>query len=99
MYFEALDDAIAVHLNKTGKTKAEFAAEIGMSTNSLRWKRNGENGKEWDLSEAALVCDAIGADLADIMARQRDEYGWPPPEAAGDAARARRDSPEGSTDL
>ena len=82
MYFEALDDAIAVHLNKTGKTKAEFADEIGMSTNSLRWKRNGENDKEWDLSEAARVCDVIGRDLADVMAEQRDKYGWPAQEGA-----------------
>ena len=86
MYFEALDDAIAAYLNKTGKTKAEFADELGMSANSLRWKRNGENGKEWSLSEAALVCDVIGSDLADVMAEQRDKYGWPPRDAAGDAA-------------
>ena len=86
MYFEALDDAIAVHLNKTGKTKAEFADELGMSANSLRWKSKGENGREWDLSEAALVCDKIGVDLADVMAEQRDKYGWPDPDDAGDAA-------------
>ena len=85
MYFEALDDAIAVHLNKTGKTKAEFAEELGMSANSLRWKSKGENGKEWNLSEAALVCDVIGVDLADVMVEQRDKYGWPDLDAAGDA--------------
>lgn len=87
MYFEALDDAIAVHLNKTGKTKAEFAAEIGMSANSLRWKSKGENNKEWTLDEAARVCDVIGVDFVDVMVEQRDKYGMPPlDDAAGDAA-------------
>lgn len=82
MYFEALDDAIAVHLNKTGKTRGEFANEIGMSNNSLRWKSKGENGKEWSLSEAAKVCDVIGCDLADVMVEQRDKYGWPKDDAS-----------------
>ena len=85
MYLEALDDAIAMHLHKTGKTQGEFAAEMGMSENTFSWKRNGRNGKEFKASELVKLCDALEVDFFDIMAEQRDKYGWPPPDEKQEA--------------
>lgn len=81
MYFEALDDLIAEHLRKTGKTQEELAREMGMAPNTFSWKRNGKDGKEFKASELVTIADITGVDLADVMAAQRDRYGWPPPES------------------
>ena len=85
MYFEALDDVISEHLRKSGKTQAALAGEMNMSPNTFAWKRKGENGKEFKMSELLRLCVIVGVDLDDVMVEQRDKYGWPDLDAAGDA--------------
>ena len=65
MYFSKLDEAIAAYLRRAGKTQAALADELGMSDNSLSWKRRGI--REFSLSEAARLADIIGCDLDDVV--------------------------------
>lgn len=60
MYFESLDNAIALYLRKSGKTQAQLAKEVGMAENTFSWKRRGANGKEFSLDEIRTVAKVIG---------------------------------------
>lgn len=72
MYYPLLDDAITLHLRKTGKTQATLAKELGMSENSLSWKRRGT--REFTLGEAAKVAKITGleAGLSQVLEGARE---------------------------
>lgn len=67
MRFERLDEAIAAYLRRKGITQAAFAESIGMSENTLSWKRRGI--REFSLSEAVKVCDIVGITLDEACGR------------------------------
>ena len=47
-------------------TQAELADELGMSENSLSWKRRGI--RDWNVSEAVKVCNIVGITLDEAVA-------------------------------
>ena len=65
MTFRTIDEAVAAYLRRTGKTQAELAEELGMSENSLSWKRRGI--REFKLSEVARLADICGFSLDDVL--------------------------------
>ena len=73
MTFRTIDEAVAAYLRRTGKTQAELAKEIGMSENSLSWKRRGI--REFKLSEVARLADICGFNLDDVLGEARGEVG------------------------
>lgn len=73
MTFGTIDEAVAAYLRRTGKTQAELAEEIGMSENSLSWKRRGI--REFKLSEVARLADICGFSLDDVLCEARGEMG------------------------
>ncbi len=73
MTFRTIDEAVAAYLRRTGKTQAELAEEIGMSENSLSWKRRGI--REFKLSEVARLADICGFSLDDVLDEARGEVG------------------------
>lgn len=65
-YHPALDEALAVFLRRNGMTQEEFARNVmGMAPNTFSWKRRGV--REFSLSEAIAISDAIGAPLDDLI--------------------------------
>ena len=67
MYFESIDDAITLHLRKTGKTQAQLAEEMDMAENTFSWKRRGV--REFTLGEACRLATIIGTNsVADAIA-------------------------------
>lgn len=71
MTFRTIDEAVAAYLRRTGKTQAELAEELGMSENSLSWKRRGI--REFKLSEVARLADICGFSLDDVLCETRGE--------------------------
>ena len=63
MYFESLDDAITLHLRKTGKTQAQLASEMDMAENTFSWKRRGV--REWSLTDACQLARICGMESID----------------------------------
>lgn len=70
MTFNGIDEAIAAYLRRTGKTQAELAEELGMSENTLSWKRRGI--REFKLSEAMKIADITGVSLDELTCRERE---------------------------
>lgn len=58
MHYQTLDDAITLHLRKSGKTQAQLAEEMGMAENTFSWKRRGV--REWSLTEAIQLSRIVG---------------------------------------
>lgn len=69
MKFTTLDDAITLYLRRENTTQEALASRLGMSTNSLSWKRRGI--REFTLSEAAKLADIIGISLDTVLAEYR----------------------------
>lgn len=65
-HYTALDDAITTYLRRHEMTQAELADELGMSENSLSWKRRGI--RDWNVSEAVKVCNIVGITLDEAVA-------------------------------
>ena len=68
MVFAGIDEAIAAYLRRTGKTQAEFAKELGMSENTLSWKRRGI--REFKLSEVMKIADITGCSLDEMAPKE-----------------------------
>ena len=65
-YYPALDEALAVFLHRNGMTQEEFARDVmGMAPNTFSWKRRGI--REFSLSEAIAIADALGASLNELI--------------------------------
>lgn len=73
MTFKTIDEAVAAYLRREGKTQAELAEELGMSENSLSWKRRGI--REFKLSEVTRLADICGFSLDDVLEEARGEVG------------------------
>ena len=65
MYFPAIDNAITIYLRQTGSTQKELASEIGMSSNSLSWKRRGI--RQWTLDELAELAKVLGKTPSELL--------------------------------
>lgn len=66
MKFVKLDAAIAAYLREHDMTQAQLADKLGMSENTLSWKRRGV--REFTLGEAAEVADMLGRSLDELVA-------------------------------
>lgn len=67
-YYPALDEAVAVYLRRHGMTQEEFARDVmGMATNTFSWKRRGV--REFTLSEATVLADAVGKTMDELTAK------------------------------
>ena len=70
MTFNGIDEAIAVYLRRTGKTQAELADDLGMSENTLSWKRRGK--REFKLSEVMKIAEITGYSLDEMACREKE---------------------------
>lgn len=57
-YHVQIDNAITLYLRRNSMTQAQMAEQLGMSENTLRWKRQGKN--EFTLSELLTVSEMCG---------------------------------------
>ena len=55
---ESIDKAIAYHMVDEKLTREDVAKELGISTLSLRMKRNGE--RDWKWSEILKIAEMVG---------------------------------------
>lgn len=69
MYYEALDEAVTLHIKRNGLTQDALAAQMGMAPNTFSWKRRGIH--EFSLGEAAKLADIVGISLDDATGRGR----------------------------
>lgn len=67
MYYEALDEAVTLHLKRNGMTQEELAAQMDMAPNTFSWKRRGI--REFSLGEAARLADIVGVSLDEATGR------------------------------
>lgn len=67
MYFPQIDDAITIHLRRTGKSQLQLAKEVGVAPNTFSWKRRGV--REWTLSEIVKLSEIIGVTPSELLAR------------------------------
>lgn len=65
-YCKAIDREITLFLRDYGVTQGELAKSLGMSENTLRWKRNGKH--EWKLSEIVKLAKVMGVSLDEVLA-------------------------------
>lgn len=68
MTFTGIDEAIAAYLRRSGKTQAELAEELGMSENTLSWKRRGI--REFKVSEAIKISEITGSSLEEMVPKE-----------------------------
>ncbi len=54
----SIDKTISYYMVDNKLTREQMAAKMGMSVNTLRWKREGKN--EWLLSEVILLSEITG---------------------------------------
>jgi len=54
----SIDRAIGYYMADNKLTREQMSELMGMSTNTLRWKREGKN--EWTLSEILKLSEIIG---------------------------------------
>lgn len=54
----AIDRAIGYYMADNKLTREQMSELMGMSTNTLRWKREGKN--EWTLSEILKLSEIVG---------------------------------------
>lgn len=69
MYYEALDEAVTLHLKRNGLTQDALAEQMGMAPNTFSWKRRGI--REFSLGEAAKLADIVGFSLDEATGRER----------------------------
>ena len=60
----AIDCAISHYIADKKITRDQMAELLGMSANTLRWKREGKN--EWLLSEVLKLSDLMGVSLDEL---------------------------------
>lgn len=53
-----IDRAITEYLSEQGITRGQLAETLGMSTNTLRWKRQGKY--EWTWGEILALSEIVG---------------------------------------
>lgn len=68
MTFTGIDEAIAAYLRRSGKAQAELAKELGMSENTLSWKRRGI--REFKFSEVVKVTEITGFSIDEMSPRE-----------------------------
>ncbi|WP_291288627.1 helix-turn-helix transcriptional regulator [Enorma sp.] len=68
MAFTGIDEAIAAYLRRSGKTQAELAEELGMSENTLSWKRRRK--REFKLSEVIRIAEVTGCSLDEMVPKE-----------------------------
>lgn len=68
MTFTGIDEAIAAYLRRNGKTQAELAKELGMSENTLSWKRR--EIREFKFSEVVKVTEITGFSIDEMSPRE-----------------------------
>lgn len=68
MTFTGIDEAIAAYLHRSGKTQAELAEELGMSENTLSWKRRGV--REFKVSEVVKISEITGFSLDEMLPKE-----------------------------
>lgn len=54
----SIDRAISYYMADNKLTREQMSELMGMSTNTLRWKREGKN--EWTLSEILKLSEIVG---------------------------------------
>lgn len=69
LYYAVLDEAVTIHLKRTGMTQNDLAVEMGMSPNTFSWKRRGI--REFSFSEAEKLCGIVGITLDEAVGRDR----------------------------
>lgn len=65
---DSIDAAISRFITEKNITKQAFADMLGITTNTLRWKREGS--KDWRWSEVLLVSEITGATLEELAGGQ-----------------------------
>lgn len=68
MTFNGIDEAIAAYLRRTGKTQSELADDLGMSENTLSWKRRGI--REFKFSEVIKIAEITGCSLDEMVHKE-----------------------------
>lgn len=68
MTFNGIDEAIAAYLRRSGKTQAELAEELGMSENTLSWKRRGI--REFKVSEVIKISEITGCSIDEMFPKE-----------------------------
>lgn len=61
---QSIDRAIGYYMADNKLTREQMAELIGISTNTLRWKREGKN--EWLLSEILKLSEITGKSPDDL---------------------------------
>lgn len=67
MRFPKMDAAIAAYMRENNMTQAQFASMLGMTENTLSWKRRGYKNREFSLGEAAKVACILGTSLDHLV--------------------------------
>ncbi|MDR0514657.1 MAG: helix-turn-helix domain-containing protein [Coriobacteriaceae bacterium] len=67
-----IDREIAGHLREKSMTQAALASLLGMSENTLCWKRRGTS--EWRMSEVVELADMIGFSLDEAIGRKEEPW-------------------------
>lgn len=63
----SIDRHIGEYLTKNGYSKQKLADELSMTTNTLRWKRQGRN--EWTWSEVEKLASLLDVSLDDLVGK------------------------------
>lgn len=59
-------EKVAAYLARTSSTKKELASALGMSTNTLNAKLDGET--DWTLTEGIVLARLLGCEVDDLRA-------------------------------
>lgn len=73
MYYEALDEAVTLHLKRNSMTQDALAEQMKMAPNTFSWKRRGI--REFSLSEASRLADIVGFSLDEATGRDDRKAG------------------------
>jgi hypothetical protein len=63
-FITAIDRSIALYMFDNKLTREQMAAQLDMSANTLRWKREGKN--EWLLSEVMKLSELTHKSLDEL---------------------------------
>ena len=63
-FITAIDRSIALYMFDNKLTREQMAAQLDMSANTLRWKREGKN--EWLLSEVMKLSELTHKTLDEL---------------------------------
>lgn len=64
MQFKGIDEAIAAYMRREGLTQKQVAEKLGMSENTLSWKRRGI--REFSFNEAIQIAKLTGFSLDEM---------------------------------